>query len=49
MLDWMYLCEFSSNFCKNWSGGNSLVVKDHLALPVDSGSAMIASKTAMFD
>ena len=42
-LDWMYLCKFSSNFCTNWSGGNSLVVRDCLALSVDGCGAMIVS------
>jgi hypothetical protein len=48
-LDWMYLCKFSSNFCKNWSGGNSMVKKDQLALSVDGGGTVIGSKLAMFD
>ena len=43
-LDWVNLCIFSSNFHKNWSAFNSLVVKD---LCVSSGGgcgAVIASK-----
>jgi hypothetical protein len=43
LLDWMYLCEFSSNFFKNWSGVNSLVVRDHLVLLVDGSGAVIVS------
>jgi len=45
----MYLCKFSSNFRKNWSAGNSLVVRDHLVLSVDGGSAVIVSEMAMCD
>ena len=45
----MYLHKFSRNFRKNWSAGNSLVVKDHLVLSVDGGSAVIVSKMAMCD
>jgi hypothetical protein len=37
----MYLCKFSSNFRKNWSAGNNLVVRDHLVLSVDGGGAVI--------
>jgi hypothetical protein len=43
----MYLRKFSSNFRKNWSAGNSLVVRDHLVLSVDGGVAVIVSKMAM--
>jgi hypothetical protein len=43
------LCKFSSNFCKNWSVGNSLVVRDHLVLSVEGGGAVIVSKMAMCD
>jgi len=49
VLDWMCLCEFSSDFCKNCSGGNSLMVRDRLTMSVDGSSAAIASKMAMFD
>jgi hypothetical protein len=45
----MYLRKFSSNFHKNWSAGNSLVVRDHLVLSVDVGSTVIVSKMAMCD
>jgi len=45
----MYLCRFLSNFCKNWSAGNSLVVRDHLVLSVDGGSTVIVSEMAMCD
>jgi hypothetical protein len=45
----MYLCKFASNFCKNWSASNSLVVRDHLVLSVDGSSAVIVSKMAMCD
>jgi hypothetical protein len=38
----MYLGEFSSNFRKNLSGGNSLVVRNSLVLSVDGGGAAIA-------
>ena len=48
-LDWVCLCEFSSNFHKNWSDGNGLVVRDHLVLSVDGGGAVIVSKMAMCD
>ena len=40
----MYLRKFSSNFRKNWSAGNGLVVRDHLVLSVDGGSAVIVSE-----
>ena len=39
----------SSNFCKNCSGGNSLMVRDRLAMSVDGRGTPIASKMAMFD
>ena len=39
-LDWVYLRKFSSNFHDNWSVGNSLMVKDCLALTVDGGGAV---------
>ena len=42
----MYLRKFSSNFRKNWSDGNGLVVRDHLVLSVDGGGAVIVSKMA---
>jgi hypothetical protein len=45
----MCLCKFSSDFHVNLNGGNSLVVRDHLALLVDDGGAVIASKLAMYD
>jgi hypothetical protein len=45
----MYLCKFSSNFHKNWSAGNSLVVRDHLVLSEDGGCAVIVSDMAMCD
>jgi hypothetical protein len=45
----MYLCKFSSNFRKNWSAGNSLVVWKHLVLSVDGSGAVIVSKMAMCD
>jgi hypothetical protein len=45
----MYLCKFSSNFRKNWSAGNSLVVKDHLVLSVDGGGAVIVPEMSMCD
>jgi hypothetical protein len=38
-----------SDFHKNWNGGNSLVVRNHLALLVDGGGAVIASEPAMYD
>ena len=47
-LDWVYLCQFSSNFLDNWSVGNSLVVRNHLALSVDGGGTVIASELAMY-
>ena len=46
---WVFLCQFSSNFLDNWSVGNSLVVRNHLALSVDGGGAVIASELAMYD
>ncbi len=48
-LDWVYLCKFSSNFLDYWSVGNSLMVKDCLALTVDGGGAVISSEMLMFD
>ncbi len=45
----MYLHKFSSNFCKNWSAGNNLVVRDHGVLLVDGGGAVIVSEMAMCD
>jgi len=45
----MYLHKFSSNFRKNWSAGNGLVVRDHLVLSVDGGCAVIVSEMAMCD
>ena len=45
----MYLRKFPSNFRKNWSAGNSLVVSDHLVLSVDGGGAVIVSEMAMCD
>jgi len=48
-LDWMYLHKFSSNFCKNWSGGSSSMVRDCLVLLVDGRGAAITSGMAMFD
>ena len=48
-LDWIDLHKFSSNFCKNSSGGSSPMVTDCLALPVDGRGAVITSKMAMFD
>ena len=47
--DWMYLHKFSSNFRKNWSDGNGLVVRDHLELLVDGGYAVIVSEMEMCD
>ncbi len=46
---WVYLCKFSSNFLDNWSVGNSLMVKDCLALTVDGGGAVVVSEMLMFD
>jgi hypothetical protein len=40
----MYLHKFSRNFRKNWSAGNSLVVRDHLVLSVDGGGTVIVSE-----
>jgi hypothetical protein len=48
-LDWVYLCDFSSNSHKNWSAGNSLVVRDRCVLSSCGCSTVIASKTAMCD
>ncbi len=48
-LDWMYLGEFSSNFRKNLSGGNSLVVRNNFVLLVDGGGAVISSELTMYD
>ncbi len=48
-FDWVYLRDFTSNFHKNWSGGNSLVVKDCFVLLGCGCSAVIASKTMMRD
>ena len=45
----MYLRKFSSNFRKNWSARNSLVVMKRLVLSVDGGGAVIVSKMAMCD
>jgi len=45
----MYLRKFSSNFRKNWSADNSLVVRKHLVLSVEGGVAVIVSKMAMSD
>ena len=45
----MYFCKFSSNFGKNWSAGNSLVVRDHLVLSVDGGGAVTVSEMTMCD
>ena len=49
VLDWVYLHKFSSNFLDNWSVGNSLMVRNCLALPVDGGGAVISSEMLMFD
>jgi hypothetical protein len=49
VLDWMCLCEFSSDLCKNWSEGNSLMVRNCLMLSVDGSGAAIVSEVAMFD
>ncbi len=49
MLDWVYLCKFSSNFLDSWSVGNSLMVTDCLALMVDGDGAVIVSEMLMFD
>jgi hypothetical protein len=48
-LDWVSLRDFSSNFEKNWSAVNSLVVKDRYLLLGGGCGAVIASKTAMFN
>jgi hypothetical protein len=48
-FDWVYLRDFTSNFHKNWSGFNSLVVRDRCVLLGCSCGAVIASKTAMCD
>jgi hypothetical protein len=48
-LDWVYLRKFSSNLLDNWSVGNSLMVRDRLALSVDGGVAVISSEMSMFD
>ena len=43
-LDWMYLVgEFLSIFRKNWSGGNSLVVRNRLMLVVDGSGTVVTS------
>jgi hypothetical protein len=49
MLDWVYLCKFSSNFLDSWSVGNSLMVTDCLALMVDGDGAVVVSEMLMFD
>ena len=49
VLDWVYLCDFLSNFHKNWSGGNSLVVRDCCVLSSCGCGVVIAFKTAVFD
>ena len=45
MLDWMCLCKFSSYFRENGGGGNSLMVRNRLALLVDGsgGNGVISS------
>jgi hypothetical protein len=48
-LDWLYLHKFLSNFLENWSAGNSLVLKNRLALLVYVESSAIASQRAMFN
>jgi hypothetical protein len=48
-LDWVYLHKFSSNNLDNWSVGNSLMMKDCLALTVDGDGAVISSEMLMFD
>ncbi len=48
-LDWVYLHKFSSDCFDNWIVGNSLMVRDHLALSVDGSVAVIPSKMSMFD
>ena len=47
-LDWMYLREFLSDFHNNWSGGNSLMVRNCLALSVDGSGTAIAFEMSMF-
>ena len=48
-LDWVYLRKFSGDCLNNWSVGNSLMVRDRLALSVDGGVAVISSEMSMFD
>jgi hypothetical protein len=48
-LDWGNLHDFSSNFHKNWSAVDNLVVKDRCVLLGGGCSAVIASKTGMFN
>jgi len=48
-LDWVYLRKFSGGCLDNWSVGNSLLVRDRLALLVDGGVAVISSEMLMFD
>ncbi len=47
-LDRVYLRKFSSDCLDNWSVGNSLVVRDCLALSVDGSVAVISSEMLMF-
>ena len=48
-LDWVNLRKFTGNSLDNWSVGNSLMVRDCLALSVDSGVSVIDSEILMFD
>ncbi len=48
-LDWVNLCDFSSNYHKNWSVFISLAVKDHCVSSSGDCGAMIASNTAMLN
>ena len=48
-LDWVYLRKFSSDCLDNWRVGNSLMMRDRLALMVDGGIAVIPSEMSMFD
>jgi hypothetical protein len=43
----VYLCDLSSNIHGNWSGGNSLVVRDRCVLLGGDCGAVIASKMAI--
>ena len=48
-LDWMCLRKFLSDFCKNWCGGNSLMVRNWWSSSVDGSGAAIIFDIMMFD